>query len=433
MAPNNILLPEYQRPYVWGSRELEELWTAIINAVSDNISLRRYFLGVIALTQRPQPAGSVDQWAVLDGGQRLTSLLLLLCALRDHGVVLGLTSYDQITNNYLVNQFRQDDLHCKLVLTPRDREAFQSCVGGKPDLQQASPITEAYQFFRRKIQDSYSLLSNEYFDRTLEAILHNIEFVAIVADDETLFSLYSVEPARLRGLIENDESAHDVVAVAGRRQAVQRFRGLLEDAGYFDNESVSKFHGKAEAVWQALFEANAWIFGVSLAGQLLTSWNDEKLEQVVAGPSIVGVGKRADALLRTVGRIRSMVFVECKTHRTPLLGAEYRPGCWSPSNELVGGVAQLQGTIYRAVNQIGERLNDKDPRGAEVPGESIFLIRPRLFLVIGQLDDLMGSQGGVHLDRLRSFELYRRNISEPEILTFDELLARADWSVPPPL
>ncbi len=29
----------------------------------------------------------------------------------------------------------------------------------------------------------------------------------------------------------------------------------------------------------------------------------------------------------------------------------------------------------------------------------------------------------------RSFELYRRNLYEPEVITFDELLARAEWHV----
>jgi hypothetical protein len=39
---------------------------------------------------------------------------------------------------------------------------------------------------------------------------------------------------------------------------------------------------------------------------------------------------------------------------------------------------------------------------------------------------LRGSSG-VHKERYRSFELYRRNLYEPEIVAFDELLARAEW------
>jgi hypothetical protein len=242
---------------------------------------------------------------------------LLLCALRDHGISLGFDSYSQITALYLTNKFGQDDSYYKLAPTQVDREALEACIRGNPDLRQADPITEAYKFFSRKVQEAYALPRNEYIGRALDTILHSVELVIITADEETLFSLYSLEPARLQRFIEIDESAHDVVAIAGRRQAVKHFRRLLEDNEYFDNESISNYRGRAEEVWQQFFEANTWIFGVSLAGQLLTSWNDEKLEQVVAGASIVSAGKRVDALLRTVGRIRSMVFVECKTHRTP--------------------------------------------------------------------------------------------------------------------
>lgn len=58
-----------------------------------------------------------------------------------------------------------------------------------------------------------------------------------------------------------------------------------------------------------------------------------------------------------------------------------------------------------------------------------FLIRPRSFVVVGTLNHLTGCGGGVLPDRFRSFELFRRNLHEPEIVTFDELVARAEWHV----
>jgi hypothetical protein len=168
-----------------------------------------------------------------------------------------------------------------------------------------------------------------------------------------------------------------------------------------------------------------------LAGQLLQSWDNEKLEQVVAGSSIAAPGKRADALLRTSGRIRSLVFAEIKHHKTRLLGgSEYRSGCWPPSSELVGGVTQAQQTVDRAVRDIDKRLADSDEQGGET-GEATWLIRPRSFLIIGDLEELRGPSG-VHPDKHQSFELYRRNLYEPEIVTFDELLARAEWRVEVP-
>jgi hypothetical protein len=207
---------------------------------------------------------------------------------------------------------------------------------------------------------------------------------------------------------------------------VKRFRQLLEDSDFF-RDAAEPFNGRKEAVWQDLLEENSWILGVSLIGQVLTSWSPDKLEQVVAGFSISGPGKRSDAVMRTNGRIRAMVFAEIKHHETDLLGGEYRTGCWSPSQQLSGGVVQVQQTVHLASREINGRLSDIDESGAET-GEHTYMVRPRSFLILGNLEQFRGTDG-VHRAKYESFELYRRNLYEPEIITFDELLARAEWNV----
>jgi hypothetical protein len=170
--------------------------------------------------------------------------------------------------------------------------------------------------------------------------------------------------------------------------------------------------GGPEPVWQHFLEANPWILGISLAAQLLTSWDANRLEQTVAGASVSGPGKRVDALLETSGRIRALVFAEIKHHRTALLGGtHYRSGSWPPSADLAGAVVQAQQTVDLAVHAIGTELRDKDEEGAET-GEAVHVVRPRSFVIAGQLDQLRGA-GGVHTAKYRSFELYRRNLYEP--------------------
>jgi hypothetical protein len=255
----------------------------------------------------------------------------------------------------------------------------------------------------------------------------------LFADPASLIALYRHDPARFRQFITDDTAAKDVIALAHRRAQVQHFEHLLNDKEFFAGELEGSNTKSREAIWQRFFENNPWILGVTLAGQLLTSWSNDKLEQVVAGPSVAGVGKRVDALLRTSGRVRSMVFAEFKTHDAPLLGEEYRSGCWAPSEHVTAGIAQIQGTVHRAVQAIGERIADTAPDGSDVPGDVTYLIRPRSFLIIGQLTDLKGQAGGDHQDRIRSFELYRRHLTEPEVITYDELLARAEWFVAAPV
>jgi hypothetical protein len=261
----------------------------------------------------------------------------------------------------------------------------------------------------------------EVVTERVEQMLH-----VMSARPEITEMLYRLDPSLFTRLIEGDVTARDVVAIAHRRAVVDRFRRLLEEAEFF-SDAAEPFDGRKEAVWQNLLEENPWILGVSLAGQLLTSWNDKKLEQVVAGFSISGPGKRSDALMRTNGRIRAMVFAEIKHHETELIGAEYRSGCWAPSPHLAGGVVQVQQTVHLAVRQIDGRLSERDESGAEI-GEHTYMVRPRSFLILGSLEQLRGPSG-VHREKYESFELYRRNLYEPEILTFDELLARAEWHV----
>lgn len=246
-------------------------------------------------------------------------------------------------------------------------------------------------------------------------------------DSAELLDRYRHDPDEVRALIVNDRAARDVVAIARRRDQVDEFRRLLHDDEYFDSVAVA--NGGPERVWQAFIEANPWIFGVSLGGQLFTSFDEARLERAVTGPSIAGPGKRADAVLRTAGIVRSMVFVELKHHRTELLGAEYRSGCWSVSPELAGAVAQSQGTAHLAVATIGDRLQATEPDGSDVPGEFTYLFQPRSYIVIGHLGQLSGHGGALHTPKIRSFELYRRSLHQPEVITFDELLARAEWLV----
>ncbi|MCB0994231.1 MAG: DUF4263 domain-containing protein [Acidimicrobiales bacterium] len=245
-------------------------------------------------------------------------------------------------------------------------------------------------------------------------------------DPEAIASIYASNPERLRSLIESDAGARDVLALQRRREVVAKMRVWLEDDDVF--AEAAKDAGGPEKAWQRLLEENPWILGVGLAGQLLTSWDEAKLEQTVVGRSFQGVGKRVDALLRTAGFVRSLVFAEIKHHRTDLLEEEYRSGCWRPSEELTGGVVQVQQTAHLAAQQTGDYIQDAAADGSLL-GTGTFVLQPRCFVIAGSLAELTGDGGGPIVDKVRSFELFRRNLLEPEVLTFDELLARAEWHV----
>lgn len=252
----------------------------------------------------------------------------------------------------------------------------------------------------------------------------------VVGYSDNVQAAYRAGPQKFADLIARDVNANDVIAVERRRRQLRHMRRLLEDDEFFDRQTATLGKGRRERVWQRFFNENPWVFGIGLSGHLFTSYDPEKLERVVRGGTFDHSSKIVDGLMRTVGALSSLVFAEIKHHRTTLLDEvkEHRPECWAPSNELAGGVTQIQQTVYLATRDHEDYLFDGDKVGG--PARDLrFLIRPRSYLVIGSLDELTNSDDSVNLPKMRSFELYRRNLYEPQILTFDELLARAEWAL----
>jgi hypothetical protein len=244
--------------------------------------------------------------------------------------------------------------------------------------------------------------------------------------DEHARALFQENQDLFLKLAEQEYLARDLVALGYRRQQLERFDRLLHDAPFFEGEAA--LANGPEAVWQAFFESNRWIFGYGLSYISFGGLDDRKLEQIVSGYDIAGAGKRADALMKTRAEINSLCFVEIKRHDANLLADKpYRSDTWVPSHDLAGGVAQSQVTVQAAVERIGRKVNPTDKVG-DPTGETLYTLNPRAFLVVGNLTQFQ-TETGINESKLNSFELYRRNVYTPEIITFDELFYRARFIV----
>ncbi|MCJ8327218.1 MAG: DUF4263 domain-containing protein [Campylobacterales bacterium] len=102
----------------------------------------------------------------------------------------------------------------------------------------------------------------------------------------------------------------------------------------------------------------------------------------------------------------------------------YRSESWAISDELAGGIAQIQTTIQKSLHNISNRLSILDNDG--FTQNSIYLYKPKSFLILGSLSEFKNKEGHIHDDKFSSFELFRRSISDVEIITFDELYERAN-------
>ena len=235
----------------------------------------------------------------------------------------------------------------------------------------------------------------------------------------------------LEEITKHDITAKDVATLGHRRKQLGEFEHLLNDDGFLESyKSSLGANIKTEAVWQDFFEKNTWIFGYGLNYYFNSPLDDEKLEQAVKGHDFTGAGKRVDVLLKTHGFISALSFGEIKTHKTHLLkqvASPYRKESWQISDELSGGIAQVQRSVQVSLSNIRSRTTIKDEIGAPT-GEQLFLYQPKSFLVIGSLSEFQSAHG-INEEKYSSFELFRRNLSAPEIITFDELFQRAKFIV----
>lgn len=303
-------------------------------------------------------------------------------------------------------------------------------------VETGSPHSTYFTFVDDEISVLYNFLGNIQFlplKDEQSAKLDDKFVQSLVLSREQALELLNQQPDLLDELVRSRVTAREVAELSLRKEQLQEFERLLCDGKHFEQRRLDTGKGSGsgpEAVWQRYFEKNTWIFGYGLNYVFNSTLDDRKLEQVVRGHDIAGAGKRVDALLKTHGLISAVSFGEIKTHATPLLKqvvSPYRKECWQISDELAGAIAQVQRSVQVSLNSIKSRLDVRSEDGSPT-GETLFLYQPRSFLIIGSLAEFR-TQHGINEEKYSSFELFRKNVSAPEIITFDELFERARFIV----
>jgi hypothetical protein len=94
-----FFIPRFQRPYSWGREQVEDLWEDAVQEASGE-----YFIGSMVVYKQGE-----DTRAVIDGQQRLTTLTMLLCALRDAADEHGLESLANGTHGFIERKDENDN------------------------------------------------------------------------------------------------------------------------------------------------------------------------------------------------------------------------------------------------------------------------------------------------------------------------------------
>lgn len=177
-------VPLYQRTYSWQDEQLGRLWNDVVKLAADRAEDPKatHFIGSVVLA--PQDIGpvGVQQYLVVDGQQRLTTLSLLLCALRDHRAATEEPIHrDRINYKYLVNQWEPEAQRLKLLPTQADRAAYLACVDATPNAGGEDRIGAAYRYFRSRLQSPASGEADGSAAQIEDAVIGGLSLVSVTA------------------------------------------------------------------------------------------------------------------------------------------------------------------------------------------------------------------------------------------------------------
>ncbi|MCQ2922098.1 DUF262 and DUF1524 domain-containing protein [Helicobacter pylori] len=172
---NQFVIPIYQRLYSWKKEQCEQLWDDIIK-IGGNDKMNGHFIGSI-LYAIDDIKHSNNLLLIIDGQQRLTTITLLLIALRNHlseeVEILEKFSRKKIENRYLINSNKDGDKKFRLILSESDKDTLLFLIDKnkrKPS-EPSSKIMENFKLFEKWI--------NENTDK-LETIFKGLEKLMIV-------------------------------------------------------------------------------------------------------------------------------------------------------------------------------------------------------------------------------------------------------------
>ena len=172
-----FVIPVYQRTYSWDIKQCEQLWEDILNIGQSN-NIDAHFIGSIIFVMNDTYKISHNKLLVIDGQQRLTTINLLLIALRnalgEKEEFLGKFSKTKINNRYLLNADEDNEQKYKLILSENDKDSLLYFLDNdrtKP-LELSLKIQDNFAFFEKMVSENRD---------KLEGIFRGLEKLMIVS------------------------------------------------------------------------------------------------------------------------------------------------------------------------------------------------------------------------------------------------------------
>ena len=191
-------IPMFQREYSWEQEQCETLWDDLIDFHNEKDKKDKYFLGNIVV----HPIDESEKFSVIDGQQRLTTLLLLIRALFDNaGTVKALEEClkikdklsSELTNNIRLNSD---------VIEGDKKNLEKIILEGRCD-DENSRLYINYDMFKKKISDWKQGKTSDELNKLILTFLDNVVLLPILCETED-DALNIFETINNRGLSLSD-------------------------------------------------------------------------------------------------------------------------------------------------------------------------------------------------------------------------------------
>lgn len=172
-ADKRFIIPVYQRNYDWKIENCKQLYDDLIKVIKRN--RKSHFFGSIVSVHND---GEFNEYLVIDGQQRLTTISLLLLAmynLMKKGILTPAKSNlaEKIYKTYLIDEWQEDDTRIKLKPVKNDRKAFGRLFDEEAEDIPDSNLTINYNYFYSRIQKEEITL-DELYDAVTKLEIINI-------------------------------------------------------------------------------------------------------------------------------------------------------------------------------------------------------------------------------------------------------------------
>lgn len=191
-----FVIPVFQRYYEWHKVNWDRLWgdiQALLENPNEESEPPRHFIGSIVVQAIDSDTQGLTTFLVIDGQQRMLSLSLLMCAIRDEFLDRGWRDLAiEIEEDYLINRNRRDtDGYYRVFPRFRDRDAFRALIDKLPAPPE-SPINKGWRHFRSKVQEWLDKNGSTIASarRLTQAIEHRIDFVWILLQRENPYQIF---------------------------------------------------------------------------------------------------------------------------------------------------------------------------------------------------------------------------------------------------